>query len=74
MEKETIELEWNIIATAALILGVVPDYSKGSMLQVSNMLKQRMAKNLVNKRKEGTSQSAPAWYKTTCRDDRSRAA
>jgi hypothetical protein len=68
-------LNWNGISSPRLlILGVVPDYSKGSMLQVSNMLKQRMAKNLVTKRKEGTSQSAPAWYKTTYRDDRSRAA
>jgi hypothetical protein len=56
------EIQWNEIAPAAVVLGIVPDCSVGSMHKVSDMLKERMDKGLVRKRKEGTAQTASTWY------------
>jgi hypothetical protein len=55
-------MQWSHVAGAAVILGIVPDFSKASMLTLSNMLKERMDKGLVRNRKEGDHQSAPSWY------------
>ena len=64
MEKWTVEQEWSAIATAAVILGIVPDYSRGSMFKLNAMLMDRKAKGLVDKRKENEDwQGSPAFYK-----------
>jgi hypothetical protein len=42
--KWTKEIQWNEIARAAVVLGIVPDCSVGSMHKVSDMLKERMHK------------------------------
>jgi hypothetical protein len=60
--KWTKEIQWNEIARAAVVLGLVSDCSVGSMNKISDILKERMDKGLVRKRKEGTAQSAHAWY------------
>ena len=48
---------------AAVILGIVPDFGKGSMLTLNNILEERMQAQMIQKRKEGPAQSSPAWYK-----------
>jgi hypothetical protein len=60
---ETSEKRWSEISAAAVILGIVPDFSRSSMLTVHEMLEAQIAKGLVTKRKEGDHQSAPAYYK-----------
>ncbi|MFZ0853654.1 MAG: hypothetical protein WAO08_31215 [Hyphomicrobiaceae bacterium] len=60
--KWTDEMRWGAIAQAAVILGIVPDFSKDSMLKVSDMLKAREEQQLVKNRKEGEHQGAPSWY------------
>jgi hypothetical protein len=60
--KWTKELEWSKLGRAAVILGLVPDTSKKSMLAVNAMLKARMKAGQVKKRKAGTAQSSRAWY------------
>jgi hypothetical protein len=67
MIKWTKEMRWNHIGRAAVILGIVPNTSKKSMLTVSTMLEAR--KDMVKKRKTGTAQSSPAWYKAKMKKD-----
>ena len=64
----TRELQWHKIARAALILGIVPDYSKGSMTKVADMLKAQVDAGRVTKRKEGDYQGAPAFYSAKLQD------
>ena len=59
----TREIRWHEISRAALILGIVPDYSKASMRKVADMLAARVASGEVQKRKMGTAQSAAAYYR-----------
>jgi hypothetical protein len=54
---------WTEIATAAVILGIVPDYSKTSMLRLSANLHKRVADGSVQKRKAGSAQNAKAEFR-----------
>jgi hypothetical protein len=54
---------WNEIARAAVILGIVPDISKASMMHLSDILRKRVEDGSVQKRKAGTAQSAKAEYR-----------
>lgn len=58
----TRKMRWNEIARAALILGIVPGYSRGSMFRVADILEQRRAEGKIKKSKSGRSQSAAAYY------------
>jgi hypothetical protein len=58
----TNEQQHGTIAVAAVILGIVPDFSRGSMLAVNRMLKAGMATGRVRNRKEGAHQAARSWY------------
>jgi hypothetical protein len=60
----TQELRWHDIAQSAVIMGVVPDFSRGSMKKLNAFIN-----NLPNvkKRKEGTGQSSPVYYKAKIR-------
>jgi hypothetical protein len=60
----TREMRWHEIARAALILGIVPDYSQASMRRLSNSLNARVLSGAVKKRKSGNAQSAAAFYRT----------
>jgi hypothetical protein len=68
MKVWTSEQRWGDIAHSAVILGIVPDFSKASMLALNSMLEARRNLGLVQKRKEGTAQSSPAWYKAEYED------
>jgi hypothetical protein len=70
-KRWTNEQQHSTIAVAAVILGVVPDFSKASMLTVNRMLKEGMAAGRVRNRKEGEHQAAPSWYQAEYEDDRS---
>jgi hypothetical protein len=52
------------IARAALILGVIPDYSKGNKFRLNAILRKRVAEGLVQKRKAGPAQNAKAEYRS----------
>jgi hypothetical protein len=66
--KEEIEkghtrfVQWNVVCRCALILGIIPDYSKGSTLKVAEILKKQIAAGKVVKQKEGEAQSDHAFY------------
>ena len=59
-DKWTNEIQSNALAHAAVILGVIPNLSMTSRRYLSDMLK---ARDNVEKRKEGDTQSAPAFYR-----------
>jgi hypothetical protein len=62
----TQELRWHDIAHAAIILqsagliDVVPNFEKATMMKLNARLN---ASPNIRKRKDGTAQSSPAWYK-----------
>jgi hypothetical protein len=74
----TREMRWHEVPRAALILGVVPDYSKESMLKVAGMVQAGVDADRVFKRKDGEHQAAAAYYSAKLRgeeeedDDRDR--
>jgi hypothetical protein len=70
-KRWTNEQQHSTIAVAAVILGVVPDFSKGSMLAVNRMLKEGMATGRVRNRKEGEYQAARSWYQAEYEEDQS---
>jgi hypothetical protein len=74
MEKWTNELQHSYIALAAVILGLVPDFSIGSMHAVHDMLEKRMAEGKVENRKEGEHRGAPSFYKAKFFDKDHKAA
>ena len=55
-------MRWSEIASAAVILGIVPDFSRGSMFKIVDMLATQVQSGRVKKSKEGDAQSAPASY------------
>lgn len=59
----TKEIRQSQLATAAIVLGIVPDDSKKSMHALNDRLKARIASGEVKKRKDGSAQSSKAWYR-----------
>ena len=51
---------WHDIAQCMFIAGVVPDFKKGTMMKLNKSLDQDPN---VQRRKEGTAQSSPVWYR-----------
>lgn len=52
----------NEVVRAALVLGLIEDYSLTSVFKVERLLKERLAGERIVKRKEGESRSSPAFY------------
>lgn len=54
---------WNVICRCAMILGVINNgHDKGDCLKVHALLEKRMRAGKVKKKKNGRSQSSPAFY------------
>ena len=54
---------WHDIAVSAVMLGIVPDFSVGSMNKLNKKLNRLVADGDVVKLKHGTAQSAKAEYR-----------
>ena len=69
MRKEEKASKWtrwmrmDELQRASVILGMTPNAEKGSKFAISDLLKERIADGLVEKRKEGEAQSSPAYYR-----------
>jgi len=50
------------VKRAALILGIIEDYSRASVFKVNLILKRRLADERIVKEKHGERQTSPAFY------------
>ena len=52
----------NEVMRAALVLGIIDDYSHASIFKVDSILKQRLADERIVKDKHGPHRNSPAFY------------
>jgi hypothetical protein len=70
IKQWSVEQQHSTLAVAAVIFGIVPDFSIGSMHTVHNILKKRIDAGKVRNRKEGPHKSAPSWYQAEYEEDK----
>jgi hypothetical protein len=58
----TREMRTNEVYRAAVIFGIISDYSPESIFKVEKILKEQLAAGKIVKRKDGASRTSPAWY------------
>lgn len=63
VRKTTRPIRWNEICRAAMVMGLIEDYSKSSCMKVRRMVDARVASGKVIKTKNGKAQSSPSSFR-----------